>query len=52
VPHGNTSRALVTITWRRHFDEVFMKVNGWLERADLRTLIEIPVDLVAPERQK
>jgi hypothetical protein len=34
------------------FDEVFMKVNGWLERADLRTLVEIPVDLGAPERQK
>jgi hypothetical protein len=45
VPHGNTSRSLVTVAWRWHFDEVFVKVNGWLEQASLRTLVEIRVRL-------
>jgi hypothetical protein len=45
VPHGNTLRALVTVTWRWHLDEVFVKVNGWLEQANLRTLVEIRVRL-------
>jgi hypothetical protein len=45
VPHGNTLRALVTVIWRWHLDEVFVKVNGWLEQANLRMLVEIRVRL-------
>jgi hypothetical protein len=44
-------RALVTVTWRGHFDEVFVKVNGWPEQASLRTPVEIVFDLIDPERQ-
>jgi hypothetical protein len=51
VPHGNILRALVTVTWRWHFDEVFVKVNGWPEQASLRTPVEIVFDLIDPERQ-
>jgi hypothetical protein len=51
LPHGNTLRALVTVTWRGHFDEVFVKVNGWPEQASLRTPVEIVFDLIGPERQ-
>jgi hypothetical protein len=51
VPHGNILRALVTVTWRGHFDEVFVKVNGWPEQASLRTPVEIVFDLIDPERQ-
>ena len=29
---ATTLRAFVTVTWRCHFDEVFVKVNGWLEQ--------------------
>jgi hypothetical protein len=45
VPHGNTLGAFVTVTWRWHFDEVFVKVNGWPEQANLRTLVEIRIRL-------
>jgi hypothetical protein len=51
VLHGNTLRALVTVTWRWYFDEVFVKVNGWPEQANLRTLVEIVFDLIDPEHQ-
>jgi hypothetical protein len=37
APHGNMRRSAVTATLARwHLDEVFVKVNGWLEQANLR----------------
>ena len=47
----HTLRAFVTVTWRCHFDEVFVKVNGWPEQVHLRTLVEIVFGLIDPERQ-
>ena len=45
MPHGITLRALVTVTWRWYFDEVFVKVNGWPGQANLRMLVDIRVRL-------
>ena len=47
----HTLRAFVTVTWRCHFDEVFVKVNGWPEQANLRTLVEMVFELIDPEHQ-
>jgi hypothetical protein len=44
VPHGNTLRALVT--WRWHFDEVFLKVNGWLEQANFARSSKFVFDFI------
>jgi hypothetical protein len=52
VPHGNTLRALVTVTWRWHFDEVFVKVNGWLDKLTFARSSKFVFDLIEPERQK
>jgi hypothetical protein len=45
-------RALVTVTWRWHFDEVFVKVNGWLEQLTFARSSKFVFDLIEPERQK
>jgi hypothetical protein len=45
-------RALVTVTWRWHFDEVFVKVNGWLQQLTFARSSKFVFDLIEPQRQK